>query len=288
MKKGAIFVGLFLLSFILIGNFAVSAQEENILISQNIGNFEFTESYFDDDCGLLFVGDSTWDGINCNLYGTKYLHSIYQVTNNVNIEKYLVSFSNGEFIRGITSFADSGGFEPEEREIDGNSYFYLNMESSEDYAFFLWYSGDKLIGISSNFDAAPLDEDEVIEFIETYFDKYPSDLKFQQVGQTEDNEEIPDLDMENNEKDEVIPNEEVPANVQLCPFGCKSENTCLPIGYRTDDEYCGLNRELVPQLEEATQCNNGFECGSNLCIDNQCIEAGLFTKIINWFKNLFG
>ena len=38
---------------------------------------------------------------------------------------------------------------------------------------------------------------------------------------------------------------------------------------------------------EAT-CENNYECGSNVCASGKCVDAGLFQKIIDFFKNLFG
>ena len=73
----------------------------------------------------------------------------------------------------------------------------------------------------------------------------------------------------------------------LCDGCLDSDNVCLPIGTRTEVEFCDVDSSFKSQKIETGQCNNNFECGSNLCVDNQCIEKGVFTKILGWFKNLF-
>jgi len=74
---------------------------------------------------------------------------------------------------------------------------------------------------------------------------------------------------------------------QICG-GCDVDGTCYPLGYRKSGDYCSDNREFVVQLEGNAVCENSFECGSNVCVSGQCVEAGLIQKILNWFKRLFG
>jgi|TARA_B100002003_G_C14078047_1_gene518603 hypothetical protein len=70
--------------------------------------------------------------------------------------------------------------------------------------------------------------------------------------------------------------------------GCKVEDICYQIGHRKESNFCSDNKEFIPQIEDATSCENNFECKSNLCIDSECIESGLFRSFMNWFKGLFG
>ncbi len=74
----------------------------------------------------------------------------------------------------------------------------------------------------------------------------------------------------------------------ICKNSCPFENSCLPIGVRTDGKYCNIKGELTSQLEGDDSCNNSFECGSNVCVNSQCIDEGFIKKIINFFRNLFG
>jgi len=69
--------------------------------------------------------------------------------------------------------------------------------------------------------------------------------------------------------------------------GCKVEDICYQIGHRKEGNFCSDNKEFISQKEESISCDNNFECKSNLCIDNECIESGFFKAMISWFKNLF-
>jgi len=82
---------------------------------------------------------------------------------------------------------------------------------------------------------------------------------------------------------EIPDEEEIIYNCQ----GCRIENLCYPFNYRLDKEYCSINGTFEIQLEAEASCNNDFECESNICIDNSCVSAGLWRKILNWFKSLF-
>jgi len=33
--------------------------------------------------------------------------------------------------------------------------------------------------------------------------------------------------------------------------------------------------------------DNNFECSSNLCVDNQCVEQGVFSRFIRWFRRFW-
>ena len=90
--------------------------------------------------------------------------------------------------------------------------------------------------------------------------------------------------MEELEEVEVIPEEKI---FYKCN-GCELEDKCYLMGYRMSGEYCSDEMEFVSQLEESSSCDNNFECKSNLCIDGECISGGLFRKILNWFRKLFG
>ncbi len=70
--------------------------------------------------------------------------------------------------------------------------------------------------------------------------------------------------------------------------GCLSDNKCVPITYRTSDQYCGADKTMKTQKQEDGDCNNNFECESNVCVDGKCISGGLIQKILGVFKKLFG
>lgn len=70
--------------------------------------------------------------------------------------------------------------------------------------------------------------------------------------------------------------------------GCNLDGTCVPIGTRDNNQYCSKDNKLKLQKAEDEQCDNSYECSSNLCVDSKCIKKGFFDKIVNWFKNIFG
>ena len=70
--------------------------------------------------------------------------------------------------------------------------------------------------------------------------------------------------------------------------GCFDSGKCYPIGYRQNSEYCTINLSFTPQLADGSACQNSFECGSGLCVSNQCVSQTLLQQLIAWFKNLFG
>ncbi len=70
--------------------------------------------------------------------------------------------------------------------------------------------------------------------------------------------------------------------------GCKLDNKCVDIGYRNQGKYCDINGEFIIQNKASSECQNNFECDSNLCINNQCVSGSVWQKILNWFSKLFG
>jgi len=70
--------------------------------------------------------------------------------------------------------------------------------------------------------------------------------------------------------------------------GCILDNKCVPIAYSTLDKYCDADKSLKNQKQEDEDCNNNFECESNVCIDAKCVSSGLIQKILDFFKKLFG
>ncbi len=70
--------------------------------------------------------------------------------------------------------------------------------------------------------------------------------------------------------------------------GCVLGNKCVFVGYRADGKYCNINSEFKVQREGNEKCENNFECNSNLCIDNNCISQGLWKRILNFFRRIFG
>ncbi len=77
-------------------------------------------------------------------------------------------------------------------------------------------------------------------------------------------------------------------STEECKYGCFYGDKCLPIGVRVSGLYCSINGDLPSQLEADSECENNFECKSNVCVAGKCISEGLIKKVINWFSRLFG
>lgn len=63
---------------------------------------------------------------------------------------------------------------------------------------------------------------------------------------------------------------------------------CDSIGLRKKSNYCSSDKIWVLQVADGDNCENNFECSSNVCAGGKCVSASLIQKILNWFKNLFG
>ncbi|MFH1365401.1 MAG: hypothetical protein ABIH28_02365 [archaeon] len=73
-----------------------------------------------------------------------------------------------------------------------------------------------------------------------------------------------------------------------CKFGCIYDGKCFPIGIRSNGTYCGSELFMSSQKASDEECENNFECSSNVCVSGTCINEGLIRKILSWFKSLFG
>jgi hypothetical protein len=80
--------------------------------------------------------------------------------------------------------------------------------------------------------------------------------------------------------------EEVKVVKDVCN-GCALDNKCYPIGYRMESTYCD-DQQFLDNKEANAFCNNDFECSTNLCIDNECIDSGFWRKIMGFFRNFLG
>ena len=93
-----------------------------------------------------------------------------------------------------------------------------------------------------------------------------------------------------------------PMDLKICPDGssvgrelpncefpvCLSFEGCENVGLRNDGKYCSFDKVLLEQKASEEQCDNNFECYSNVCVSGTCVSEGLLQKILNWFKRLFG
>lgn len=65
--------------------------------------------------------------------------------------------------------------------------------------------------------------------------------------------------------------------------GCLVEGDCYAYGYRLGNEYCSLEGEtMLSQKSEKSSCSNNFECQTNLCLQNECVELSVIERIWNF------
>ena len=96
------------------------------------------------------------------------------------------------------------------------------------------------------------------------------------------------LSIEEEKKQEGKITEEKKEEILICKDSCPFDGKCYPFGYRKSNKFCFDDGSFVEQLKEESECENNFECSSNVCISGKCISEGLLQKILNWFKKLFG
>jgi len=94
----------------------------------------------------------------------------------------------------------------------------------------------------------------------------------------------------------LIPSDQVQGNVNvfsstpstlpgscptICTSGCPINNICVPIGYRyfteeTGSLFCGLiftgSTVFISQMDLGGDCENNYECKSNFCSNNKCVD----------------
>jgi hypothetical protein len=69
----------------------------------------------------------------------------------------------------------------------------------------------------------------------------------------------------------------------VCTGGCLSANgqTCHVEGFRSGSRYCdSASRSFVSQKTTDDVCANAFECSSNICVSNKCVDASLFQRFL--------
>lgn len=76
-------------------------------------------------------------------------------------------------------------------------------------------------------------------------------------------------------------------------MGCIYENSCVGQGNIVNvSYYCGIDNQLHIQKGKDNPCSNGYECATNTCSKNLCMEPakepGIIEKIFNWIATLFG
>lgn len=117
-----------------------------------------------------------------------------------------------------------------------------------------------------------------------------------------------------SEEDEEFEEEKViqrpiiqPLQLQPPCAGCDYNKRCLPYTTRIVDEgkylYCETDGTIQQQKQMKTSCQNNYECITNSCLDNACVDIqqrveqlekelqeqhSIIQKILDFFKGWFG
>ncbi len=100
------------------------------------------------------------------------------------------------------------------------------------------------------------------------------------------NEEVLEDERPQGDEKEKIEDKKESETVLICG-GCALNEKCYPFGYRKSSKYCSDDEVFKDQLEAEEDCENNFECKSNVCISEKCVNAGLMRRAIEWFKRWF-
>ncbi len=75
-------------------------------------------------------------------------------------------------------------------------------------------------------------------------------------------------------------------DIITCTDGCLEGGDCYRYGIRYKGEYCPIGgKEMIGQLGGTQICENDFECISNVCVDGECTEPGLFQQFLEWLRD---
>ena len=157
-----------------------------------------------------------------------------------------------------------------------------DIQFREDMEYCTTISGNQLLG------------DDIVESFRKYCNNKTENVnyddKIENINYSnetylpiKEEQEYPDSDYINDSNFQEIENEDV---APVC-FGCFVNDSCYPLGYRMDDRYCSKGNIFVSQLMSELFCENNFECDSNICVNNSCVDIGLWNKFISWMKKLF-
>jgi len=63
--------------------------------------------------------------------------------------------------------------------------------------------------------------------------------------------------------------------------GCNSENNCVSVSTRIENEYCDESNLMKEQKSNEQSCDNNYECISDICEDNICNEPSSIQNAFN-------
>jgi hypothetical protein len=91
-------------------------------------------------------------------------------------------------------------------------------------------------------------------------------------------------------KEEIKPTARLEPQIN-CDMGCTVNEKCVIQGTRLNlsDKYvyCDIDSEVKEQKAENSQCQNNYECSTNICIDNKCVGSSIIQRFFSWIKKWF-
>ncbi len=72
-----------------------------------------------------------------------------------------------------------------------------------------------------------------------------------------------------------------------CTTGCYLDGKCYNIGYRKGLIYCNQNMNFTQQKRGYASCEDNSECLSNICIEDNCVQEGVWKRFRSWFRRAF-
>ncbi|MBU0963081.1 MAG: hypothetical protein KKD48_04220, partial [Nanoarchaeota archaeon] len=69
--------------------------------------------------------------------------------------------------------------------------------------------------------------------------------------------------------------------------GCLIDNKCMTYGVRSGKQFCDMSGQLVMQKADNSYCKNNYECSSNICINNKCVNISLWNRFVQYFSRWF-
>ena len=301
-------------------------QTANYIIERNIDNFVFTRTSFMSDWSLnsceFFEFDNGIESLPSddaciNELGDYYYNNSDYLASSpadnveVLIEVHRIDVSRDNFDRMVRGIFNSGYSSMNYETFLGKEIVILQYEENNTEALtFLWQSRNKIVGISL-VDNQYLDDSDLNNLLETYFNKFPSTLSQETCIPRYYCEISPTVCPQNGIQTKFCEDfecntgnyeEELSCSPGACA-GCELEGTCIPYGFRkqvkiynnnqgTYNLYCEMDGELREQNSKDSNgnwatCQNNYECESNVCSSGECIEVADIIGQAGALKKLF-
>ena len=245
----------------------------NYIIDRDIGAF-------------IYLNDTLETGLDADLVRDEVTHfkgaidgasALYSIISGPNVDVYAKAavleldheIKFAEFDSYVSylreTLGDEGMFDydsvdvPDTGSLPNAQVLWIGSNRDKNEGAGLWISRDKVIYVAFEFRES-LDINLFTSFVKPYLIKHPSTLI------------VPDI---------------IPPETVECENSCLRENKCVPYGYRKSGEYCDVDGTFKAQVSNL-QCDNSYECESNVCSAGQCVEINALIKENKGFKVLIG